>query len=75
MDDIIAKLLSYDVPNKELMVYRDNDGTWMAEYVNADMSDYITASHGIYFGRGASLGAVLENLLKEVERTNDNPEY
>jgi len=75
MDDIIAKLLSYNVPNKELAIYRDDDGLWTAEYVNANMTVCINASRGIHFSMGASLGAVLENLLKEVERTNDNPEY
>jgi len=75
MDDIITKLLSYNVPNRELAIYRDDDGLWTAEYVNANLTLYINASRGIHFAQGASLGAVLENLLKEVERTNDNPEY
>jgi len=75
MDDVIAKLLAYNVPNRELAIYRDNDGIWIAEYVNIDMTQDIWDSHGIYYGTGKSLDAVLVQLLGNLEQALRDDTY
>ena len=75
MDDVIAKLLAYNVPNRELAIYRDDDGIWIAEYVNDDMTQNMWESHGIYYSTGKSLDAVLVQLLCNLEQAFKNDTY